>query len=156
MAAVAARVENDVERVLASSRRGQSGGGGIVKLLIAHGDAGSRFAIREVAAGLSGPGLESVESDEGAQTVAMLVAPDAPDVAVVDWDLPGCSGPELCRRVRASRGSARSVHHRAHRQRAPRRRGARGGRRRLRGHARRRRHELQARIAAARRFTTPA
>lgn len=155
MAAVAARVENDFERVLAPSRRGQSGGGGIVRLLIAHGDAGSRFAIREVAAGLSGPGLESVESGEGAQTVAMLVAPGAPDVAVVDWDLPGCSGPELCRRVRASRGS-----------RAPYIIVLTGS-----GHPAGEAleagaddcvattapgHELLARIAAARRFTTPA
>jgi len=155
MAAVAARVENDVERVLASSRRGQSGGGGIVKLLIAHGDAGSRCAIREVAADLTGPGLESVEAREGAQTVAMLLAPGAPDVAVVDWDLPGCSGPELCRRVRASRGS-----------RAPYIIVLNGS-----GHPAGEAleagaddcvattapgHELLARIAAARRFTTPA
>jgi DNA-binding response OmpR family regulator len=76
-----------------------------VKLLIAHGDAESRFAIREVAAGLSAPGLEPVEAGEGAQTVAMLLAPGAPDVAVVDWDLPGCDGPELCRQVRAGRRS---------------------------------------------------
>jgi DNA-binding response OmpR family regulator len=126
-----------------------------VKLLIAHGDAEARFAIREVAAGLSAPGLEPVEAGEGAQTVAMLLAPGAPDVAVVDWDLPGCSGPELCRRVRARRGSrapyiivlAGSEHPPAEALEA----GADDcvatsapG------------HELQARIAAARRFTTPA
>jgi DNA-binding response OmpR family regulator len=74
-----------------------------VRLLIAHGDAASRFALREVAAGLSGIGLEPVESGDGSHTVELLTAPDAPDLAVVDWDLPGCDGPELCRQVRASR-----------------------------------------------------
>ena len=74
-----------------------------MKLLIAHGDATSRFALRKVAAGLSGIGLEPVESGEGSHTVDLLTAPDAPDLAVVDWDLPGCDGPELCRQVRACR-----------------------------------------------------
>ena len=36
----------------------------------------------------------------------MLLGDDAPDLAVVDWDLPGCDGPELCRQVRAQRRSA--------------------------------------------------
>jgi DNA-binding response OmpR family regulator len=76
-----------------------------VRLLIAHGDAASRFALREVAAGLTGIGLEPVESGTGSHTVDLLTAPDAPDLAVVDWDLPGCDGPELCRQVRASRRS---------------------------------------------------
>jgi DNA-binding response OmpR family regulator len=76
-----------------------------VKLLIAHGDAGSRWALREVAEDLSAIGLVPLESDEGGQTVEMLLADDGPDVAVVDWDLPGCNGPELCRQVRARRAS---------------------------------------------------
>jgi DNA-binding response OmpR family regulator len=76
-----------------------------VKLLIAHGDAASRFALREVAADLAGVGLEPMESGEGNQTVELLLADDAPDVAVIDWDLPGCDGPELCRKVRARRRS---------------------------------------------------
>ena len=76
-----------------------------MKVLIAHGDAGSRYALREVAEDLSALGLEPVESDEGASTVELLVGDDAPDLAVVDWDLPGCGGPELCRQVRARRRS---------------------------------------------------
>ena len=43
---------------------------------------------------------------EGASTVELLLGDDAPDLAVVDWDLPGCGGPELCRQVRAQRRSA--------------------------------------------------
>jgi DNA-binding response OmpR family regulator len=76
-----------------------------VKLLIAHGDACSRWALREVAESLRAIGLVPLESDEGGQTVEMLLADDGPDVAVVDWDLPGCNGPELCRQVRARRAS---------------------------------------------------
>jgi sigma-B regulation protein RsbU (phosphoserine phosphatase) len=77
-----------------------------VKLLIAHGDATSRYALREVANDLSALGLEPVESDQGAESVELLLGADAPDLALVDWDLPGCNGPELCRRVRAQRSSS--------------------------------------------------
>ena len=77
-----------------------------MKLLIAHGDATSRYALREVANDLSALGLEPVESDEGAESVELLLGADAPDLALVDWDLPGCNGPELCRQVRAQRSSS--------------------------------------------------
>ena len=76
-----------------------------MKLLIAHGDATSRYALREVAQDLSALGLEPVESDEGAASVELLLGDDAPGLAVVDWDLPGCGGLELCRQVRARRRS---------------------------------------------------
>jgi DNA-binding response OmpR family regulator len=76
-----------------------------VKLLIAHGDATARYALLEVANDLSALGLEPVESDEGAESVELLLGADAPDLALVDWDLPGCNGPELCRQVRAQRRS---------------------------------------------------
>ena len=72
-----------------------------MKLLIAHGDATSRFALREVAQDLSALGLESVESSGSEQAVELLTGDDAPGLAVVDWDLPGVGGPELCRQVRA-------------------------------------------------------
>ena len=77
-----------------------------MKLLIAHGDATSRYALREVANDLSALGLEPVESDEGAESVELLLGADAPGMALVDWDLPGCNGPELCRQVRARRHSS--------------------------------------------------
>jgi CheY-like chemotaxis protein len=74
-----------------------------VKVLIAHGDAGSRYALREMAEDLSALGLEPIESAEGTATIELLTGDDVPALAVVDWDLPGVSGPELCRRVRARR-----------------------------------------------------
>ncbi len=74
-----------------------------MKVLIAHGDAGSRYALRVIAEDLSALGLEPIESEEGTATVELLTGDDAPDLAVVDWDLPGVNGPELCRQVRAQR-----------------------------------------------------
>ena len=74
-----------------------------VRLLIAHGDAGSRYALREIARGLGALGLEPVESDEGGAAVDVLLGDDAPGLAVVDWHLPGLDGPALCRQVRARR-----------------------------------------------------
>lgn len=76
-----------------------------MKLLIAHGDAGSRDVLRGLARDLIRLGLEPMESGEGTHAVSLLLAANAPDLAVVDWDLPGCDGPELCRRVRAQRRS---------------------------------------------------
>ena len=74
-----------------------------MQLLIAHGDAASRLALKLVAAALPGGDLEVIESGEGMETLEMLLAADSPVVALVDWDLPGCEGPELCRLVRAYR-----------------------------------------------------
>jgi DNA-binding response OmpR family regulator len=37
--------------------------------------------------------------------MSLLLGANAPALAVIDWDLPGGGGPELCRRVRAQRRS---------------------------------------------------
>ncbi|MCX6373189.1 MAG: response regulator [Actinobacteria bacterium] len=74
-----------------------------MQLLIAHGDAASRLALKLVAAGLPGADLEVTESADGMETLDVLLAAGTPLVAIVDWDLPGCDGPELCRLVRAYR-----------------------------------------------------
>jgi CheY-like chemotaxis protein len=74
-----------------------------VRLLIAHGDATSRYALREAAEGLRPLEVETVEAEEGGRSVEMLLGDDAPTLAVIDWDLPGIGGPELCRQVRAKR-----------------------------------------------------
>jgi DNA-binding response OmpR family regulator len=76
-----------------------------MKLLIAHGDDASRLALKLVAAQLPGGDFEVSESCEGVETLDTLLAADSSLVAVIDWDLPGCEGPELCRLVRAYRHS---------------------------------------------------
>ena len=76
-----------------------------VRLLIAHGDAGWRDRLRRAAEDLSALGLVPVESSEGGSAVDLLLGEDAPGLAVVDWELPGVAGPEVCRQVRARRSS---------------------------------------------------
>jgi DNA-binding response OmpR family regulator len=70
-----------------------------MQLLIAHRDRLARRALERVAAN-AGP-LELIESGDGLETLEVLLATDSPAVAVVDWDLPGLDGLELCRLVRA-------------------------------------------------------
>lgn len=74
-----------------------------MQLLIAHGDDASRLALKLVAARLPVGDFEVIESREGVETLDLLMTADSSLVAVVDWDLPGCEGPELCRLVRAYR-----------------------------------------------------
>ena len=74
-----------------------------MQLLIAYHDEASRLALKLVAAALPGGDFEVIESGEGMETLDVLLAAGTPLVAVVDWDLPGCDGPELCRLVRAYR-----------------------------------------------------
>jgi len=76
-----------------------------VRLLIAHGDAGSRDTLREMTRDLTCLGLEPVECGEGTHAMSLLLAANAPALAIVDWDLPGGGGPELCRQLRAVRHS---------------------------------------------------
>jgi len=71
-----------------------------MQLLIAHKDAAARAALaRAIVVGRDGD-LEVVESAVGTEALELLLEDDAPRLAVVDWDLPGLDGPELCRLVR--------------------------------------------------------
>jgi len=72
-----------------------------MEVLIAHKDAGVRESLKRVVQAVPGADLEVVESGDGAETVEMLLAADSPHIAVVDWDLPGCDGLELCRLAQA-------------------------------------------------------
>ena len=71
-------------------------------VLIAHGSEASRG---ELAGTLAGLGVELVEAGLGAVALDVLMAAEAPRLALIDWDLPGYDGPELCRLVRARRGA---------------------------------------------------
>jgi len=71
-------------------------------MLIAHASEASR---RRLAQTLSDPGVRLVEAGRGDVVFDVLTAADAPRLALIDWDLPVCDGPELCRLIRACRGA---------------------------------------------------
>ncbi len=70
-----------------------------MRLLIAHQSSRERDALTEAVEGLEQP-LEIITSDNGFDTLDLLLQDEPPDVALVDWDLPGVEGPEMCRLVR--------------------------------------------------------
>ncbi len=69
-----------------------------MKVLIADDSAISRRLL-EVA--LRTWGYEVVVASNGDEAWESLQGPDAPRLAILDWMMPGMSGPEVCRRVRA-------------------------------------------------------
>jgi DNA-binding response OmpR family regulator len=73
-----------------------------VDLLIAHGSETSRRWLAET---LADEGVGLVEAARGDVVFDVLTAAGAPRLALIDWDLPVCDGPELCRLIRACRGA---------------------------------------------------
>lgn len=47
------------------------------------------------------PEYEIITANDGTEAWNLLQSSDAPRLALVDWVMPGFSGPELCRKVRA-------------------------------------------------------
>lgn len=70
-----------------------------MQLLIAHRDAGARAAIAKAIAG-EGRDLHVIESDSGEGVLQLLLEDRGPRLAVIDWDMPGIDGPEICRLAR--------------------------------------------------------
>ena len=70
-----------------------------MRLLIAHQSSTEREALTEAVDLLDRP-FEIITSDNGLSTLDLLLQDEPPDVALVDWDLPGVEGPEMCRLVR--------------------------------------------------------
>jgi diguanylate cyclase (GGDEF)-like protein len=68
-----------------------------MKVLVADDSATIRALLR---ASLTAWGFEVVEAKNGAQAWVELQAPDAPSLAIIDWEMPGLDGVELCRRLR--------------------------------------------------------
>jgi CheY-like chemotaxis protein len=66
-------------------------------VLIAHGGEASRRSLAKVLLPL---GLRLMEATDGAAALDVLLAEEAPSIALIDWDLPRIEGPELCRLVR--------------------------------------------------------
>ena len=68
-----------------------------MKILIAEDDFTSRTMLQAV---LSKLGYEVVATSDGETALAAMQAADAPQLAVLDWMMPGMGGLEVCRRVR--------------------------------------------------------
>jgi sigma-B regulation protein RsbU (phosphoserine phosphatase) len=69
-----------------------------MRILIAEDVAVCRLLLREA---LTTRDYEVVVTTDGDQAWAELQKPDAPQLAILDWEMPGLSGPEVCRKVRA-------------------------------------------------------
>lgn len=70
-----------------------------MQILIADDDAPSRRLLEVT---LQHFGYEVIVTADGLEAWERLRAPDAPRVAVLDWLMPGVTGPELCQRIRAT------------------------------------------------------
>lgn len=71
-----------------------------MRVLIAHSSNAARAALADAIPPDDGEPLELVTCAEGHEALDVLLGDDAPDLAVIDWDLPGIEGPEMCRLVR--------------------------------------------------------
>src|SRR5688572_19718324 len=67
-------------------------------VLVVDDDPSVRRAIVRM---LSVRGYSVREAENGAQALKVLALPEAPRLAVVDWNMKTMSGPELCRILRA-------------------------------------------------------
>jgi two-component system cell cycle response regulator len=73
-----------------------------MKVLVADDDVISR---RMLSAALARLGYEAVAVADGARAWEILDGPEAPPLVLLDWNMPGLDGLEICRRVRGrSRG----------------------------------------------------
>jgi diguanylate cyclase (GGDEF)-like protein len=68
-----------------------------VKILIADDDPVSRRLLEGMLRRL---GHDVVAVEDGARASAVLLAPDGPRIAILDWMMPGIDGLDVCRRVR--------------------------------------------------------
>jgi sigma-B regulation protein RsbU (phosphoserine phosphatase) len=67
-----------------------------MKLLIAEDDVLFRRLLQQTLA----PYHDVITTQDGSEAWAILQQPDAPQLAILDWVMPGMSGPQVCRRVR--------------------------------------------------------
>ncbi|HEY0706114.1 MAG TPA: diguanylate cyclase [Polyangia bacterium] len=68
-----------------------------LRVLVADDDASSRLVL---ARSLSRWGYEVQEAADGTQALAILQSADPPQLAIIDWMMPGSDGPDICRQGR--------------------------------------------------------
>ena len=73
-------------------------GNEVMRMLIAEDDAVSRHVLQSV---LTSWGNEVVAVKDGAEVWQVLQEENAPNLAILDWMMPGLDGPEVCHRAGA-------------------------------------------------------
>src|SRR5262249_10247029 len=84
-------------RFVRDSDCGPNGQGGGMRVLIAEDEPVSRQLLDNTIRGL---GFEVTATQDGQAAWEVLHSPQPPRLAVVDWQMPGMDGLELCRRLR--------------------------------------------------------
>jgi len=74
-----------------------------MKVLIAEDDSVSRLLLDSI---LREWGYDVVTTSDGVEAWDALAGPAAPRLAILDWQMPGVDGLELCRRLRADHATA--------------------------------------------------
>jgi DNA-binding response OmpR family regulator len=74
-----------------------------MRVLIADDEATSRHLIQ---ATLGGWGFEVVVAVDGCEALRVLQESSGPEIAMLDWVMPGIDGLDLCRRIRATMPNA--------------------------------------------------
>jgi DNA-binding response OmpR family regulator len=68
-----------------------------MKILIAEDDLTSRLILTAI---LKKWGFDPVAAEDGSAAWDILQKPDAPRLILLDWNMPGLDGLEICRRLR--------------------------------------------------------
>ncbi|HXH50011.1 MAG TPA: response regulator transcription factor [Terriglobia bacterium] len=71
---------------------------GASRILVADDDA---VSLRVLQKALEKWGLEVVPARDGTEAWQILTRPEAPQMAILDWMMPGMDGPTICERARA-------------------------------------------------------
>ncbi len=71
-----------------------------MRVLIAHANEAARTKLADVVTRGRRLSLDILSAGDGPDTLDLLLAEDPPEVALIDWDLPGIEAPEMCRLVR--------------------------------------------------------
>ena len=71
-----------------------------MRLLIAHRSSKAQAALADAVRRGTEERVEITASDDGPAVLELLLQDKPPEVAFIDWDLPGIEGPEMCRLVR--------------------------------------------------------
>jgi CheY-like chemotaxis protein len=71
-----------------------------MRVLIAHASEVSRNRLTDVVTRGRRLSLDILTASDGPDALELLLGDDPPEVALIDWDLPGVEAPEMCRLVR--------------------------------------------------------